>query len=52
MNLRDLDYVLAVAELGHFGEAAVRCNVSQPPVNCQFRQVEAVFVLALEEAGT
>jgi LysR family hydrogen peroxide-inducible transcriptional activator len=52
MNLRDLDYVLAVAELGHFGEAAVRCNVSQPTLSTQIRKLEAEIGVVLFERGT
>jgi len=40
MNLRDLRYVLAVSELGHFGKAASFCNVSQPTLSGQILKLE------------
>ena len=35
MNLRDLEYVLALGETGHFGAAASRCGVTQPTLSTQ-----------------
>jgi LysR family hydrogen peroxide-inducible transcriptional activator len=40
MNLRDLEYVLAVAEHGQFSQAAVHCNVSQPALSNQIKKLE------------
>ncbi len=49
MNLRDLHYVIAVAELGHFGRAATACNVSQPTLSGQILKLEGELGVAIFE---
>jgi LysR family hydrogen peroxide-inducible transcriptional activator len=39
-TLRQLEYVVALAECGHFGRAAKRCHVSQPTLSVQVALVE------------
>lgn len=49
MNLRDLRYLLALAEHGHFRRAAEACGVSQPTLSVQLRKLEEALGVALFE---
>lgn len=51
MNLRDLRYLLAVAEHRHFGRAAEACFVTQPTLSKQLRKLEETLGVALVERG-
>lgn len=52
MNLRDLRYLLAVAEHGHFGRAAEACGVSQPTLSVQLRKLEEWLGVTLFERSS
>lgn len=49
MNLRDLKYLVALADLRHFGKAADACFVSQPTLSTQIRKLEEELGVALVE---
>jgi LysR family hydrogen peroxide-inducible transcriptional activator len=49
MNLRDLNYLVALADLRHFGRAAEHCHVSQPTLSTQVRKLEEELGVALVE---
>lgn len=49
MNLRDLRYLVAVAELRHFGRAAEACFVSQPTLSTQLKKLEDTLGVTLIE---
>ncbi len=49
MNLRDLRYLVALAEHRHFGRAAQASFVSQPTLSTQIRKIEDELGVALVE---
>ncbi|MBV6415901.1 MAG: Hydrogen peroxide-inducible genes activator [Steroidobacteraceae bacterium] len=52
IKLRDLRYLVAVADAGHFGRAAAACHVSQPTLSAQLKKLEAYLGVQLVERGT
>ena len=49
MNIRDLKYLVAVADLRHFGKAAEVCFVSQPTLSGQLKKLEQELGVVLFE---
>jgi len=52
MNLRDLRYLVALAEHLHFGRAAEACFVSQPTLSTQIKKLEESLDVTLVERGS
>jgi len=51
VSLRQLQYIVAVADLGGFRRAAEACHVSQPSLSVQIAQAEAALGVRLFERG-
>lgn len=51
-SIRQLEYIVAVAECGHFGRAARRCNCSQPTLSVQIGLVEQNLDVRLFERSS
>jgi len=49
MNLRDLKYLIALADTRHFGKAAQRCFVSQPTLSGQIKKLEQELGISIFE---
>lgn len=49
MNLRDIQYMVAVGDLEHFGKAAEQCHVSQPTLSGQIKKLEEQLGVTLFE---
>ncbi|MCF5974725.1 LysR family transcriptional regulator, partial [Xanthomonas perforans] len=49
MNLRDLKYLVALADHKHFGRAASACFVSQPTLSTQIKKLEDELGVSLVE---
>ncbi|MFC7398059.1 LysR substrate-binding domain-containing protein [Chelatococcus sp. GCM10030263] len=52
LSLRDLEYVVAVADHGSFVRAAEHCRVAQPSLSAQVRKLEAWVGIAVFERTT
>jgi len=52
MNLRDLEYLVALSEHRHFGRAAAACYVSQPTLSTQIKKLETELGASLIERGS
>ena len=52
MNIRDLKYLVAIADHSHFGMAAEACFVSQPALSMQIKKLEGVLGVQLIERTT
>jgi len=49
MNLREMSYVVAVADLRNFSQAAEQCNVSQPTLSTQIKKLEESLAVKIFE---
>lgn len=47
MNLRDLEYLVALADARSFRQAAARCDVSQPTLSTQIKKLESELGVSL-----
>ncbi|MDN5870125.1 MAG: LysR substrate-binding domain-containing protein [Nitrococcus sp.] len=52
INLRDLSYLVAVANHRHFGRAAAACYVSQPTLSTQIKKLEQYLGVQLIERNS
>lgn len=51
LTLRQLRYFDALARMGHFGQAAEQCSVTQPALSMQIKELEHALGAALIERG-
>jgi LysR family transcriptional regulator, hydrogen peroxide-inducible genes activator len=52
VTLAELRYLVAVADLSHFGRAAERCGITQPTLSSQLRKLEESLGVPLVERTT
>ena len=47
MNLQEMRYIVALADTGHFGQAAQACCISQPTLSSQIKKLEDYLGITL-----
>jgi DNA-binding transcriptional LysR family regulator len=52
VELRRIQYFVAVAEVGHFGRAAARLSMAHPPLSQQIKLPQAEVCVTLLERTT
>ena len=52
LSLRDLEYVVAIADHGSFVRAAEHCRVAQPSLSAQVRKLESWIGIVIFERTT
>src|ERR1700758_596804 len=52
LSLRDLEYVVAIADHGNFVRAAEHCRVAQPSLSSQVRKLETLLGVTIFERTT
>lgn len=52
LTFRDIEYLITVAELLHFGESAKKLHVSQPTLSEQIKKCEGLFGKSIFERGS
>ena len=52
LSLRDLEYVVTIAEQGSFVKAAEQCRVAQPSLSVQVSKLEARLGVVIFERTT
>jgi len=51
MDIKQLKFLIALDETRHFGQAAVRCNITQPTLSMRLRNLEEELDLPLVNRG-
>ncbi|WP_162874162.1 LysR family transcriptional regulator, partial [Pseudomonas viridiflava] len=51
MDIKQLKFLIALDETRHFGQAAARCNITQPTLSMRLRNLEEELGLPLVNRG-
>ena len=51
MDIKQLKFLIALEQTRHFGQAAARCNITQPTLSMRLRNLEEELGLELVTRG-